>query len=122
MVFTIDGFDIVPYIGEDGIKWTANGIDGPDAGRTMDMTMHRGLMGYKSKCELSCLWMPKAVAVALHRVIMPEFVTVVTDTIPWESGTVTLTMYSNNIGSTLLTEYTDGTKLYGDLQFPLVER
>lgn len=123
MVFTIDGFDIVPYIGENGIKWQANGIDGPDAGRALDMLMYRGLLGYKARCDIECLWMDKAAAYALMRKLMPEYVTVVTDSIPWESDQPkTLTMYSNNFAATCLTEYTDGTKLYGDVVFPLVER
>lgn len=122
MVFTINGFNIVPYIGEDGIKWQWNGVDGPDAGRTIDATMHRGLVAIKARADISCLWMPKAEALALHAAIMPEYVTVVTDTIPWISGTVTKQMYSNNGSSNVITEYTDGTKLYGDVQFPLIER
>ena len=122
MVFTIDGFDIVPFIGEDGIKWQANGIDSPDAGRALDMLMYRGLIGYKARCDVACLWMDKDDATALLQKLMPEYVTVVTDTIPWENGQKTLTMYSNNIGATVLTEYMDGTKLYGDVEFPLVER
>lgn len=129
MVFTIisdntppAGINIVPFIGEDGIKWTANGIDSDDAGRTQDLLMHRGLLGYKAKAQVSCLWMDKTDAYALMQAIMPEFITVVTDTIPWLSGTQTLVMYSNNFASTCLTEYTDGTKLYGDVEFPLVER
>lgn len=116
------GLDIVPYIGEGGLKWTPNGIDGTSAGRTMDMTMHRGLLGYKARCDVSCLWMPKAKALELYQALMPEFVTVVTDTIPWINGSATLTMYANNIKSVCITEYTDGTKLYGDIEFPLVER
>lgn len=122
MVFTIGGLDIVPYIGENGIKWTANGIDSSDAGRSKDALMYRGLIGYKAKCEVACLWMEKADVGNLLRAIMPEFVTVVTDTVPWIDGTATMTMYSNNIGATVLTEYTDGTKVYGDVEFPLVER
>lgn len=129
MVFTInsintsaDGIDIVPFIGENGINWTANGIDSDDAGRTQDLIMHRGLLGYKAKCTVACLWMDKADIEPLMQAIMPEFITVTTDTIPWMTGTVTLTMYSNNFAATCLTEYTDGTKLYGDLEFPLVER
>ena len=82
MKFTIDGFDIVPFIGENGIKWQANGIDSPDAGRTQDMTMYRGLLGYKAKCQVACLWMEKADALTLLQHLMPEYVTVVTDTIP----------------------------------------
>lgn len=122
MVFTIDGFNIVPFIGENGIKWQANGIDSSDAGRTQDMTMYRGLLGYKAKCNVSCLWMDREDAATLLQTIMPEFVTVVTDTIPWMTGTQTLRMYSNNFGATCLTEYTDGTKMYGDVEFPLIER
>lgn len=122
MVFTIDGFDIVPYIGEDGLKWTANGIDSKDAGRAMDMLMYRGLLGYKARCDVGCLWMDKNDAYNLLQKLMPEYVTVETDTIPWRNETVTLTMYSNNFGGTCLTEYTDGNRLYGDVVFPLVER
>lgn len=122
MVFTINGLNIVPYIGENGIKWTANGVDSADAGRTQDLTMYRGLIGYKAKCQVSCLWMDRDNARTLMQTIMPEYVTVVTDTIPWLNGTHTMTMYSNNIGATCLTEYSDGTKMYGDVEFPLVER
>lgn len=122
MVFTIGSLDIVPFIGENGVKWTLNGIDSSDAGRAQNALMYRGLVGYKAKCEIACLWVKKSDIRTLLNAIMPEFVTVTTDTIPWLSGTNTLTMYSNNIGATLLTEYTDGTQLYGDLEFPLVER
>lgn len=116
------GLDIVPFIGENGIKWVNNGIDSSEAGRTMDMTMYRGLLGYKARCDVSCLWMDKDDIEPLLQAIMPEFVTVVTDTLPWASGTQTLRMYSNNLQGTVLTEYTDGNKLYGDVEFPLIER
>lgn len=122
MVFTINGLNIVPFIGENGIKWTANGIDSADAGRAQNALMYRGLVGYKAKCEIACLWLDTNEVRALLQTIMPEYVTVVTDTIPWRNGETTLTMYSNNIGATVLTEYTDGTKIYGDVEFPLVER
>ncbi len=115
-------FSIVPYIGEGGIKWTANGIDASDAGRTQDGMMHRGFVTNKAKCEIECLWMGKSEVRALLQAIMPEYVTIVTDTVPWMDGTVVMTMYSNNIGATVLTEYTDGERLYGDVTFPLVER
>ena len=129
MIFTIisdntpaEGINIVPFLGEKGVKWTANGIDSSDAGRTQDLRMQRGLLGYKAKCNVSCLWMDKADTVPLLQAIMPEYITVITDTIPWIDDTVVLEMYSNNIGATCLTEYTDGNKLYGDVEFPIVER
>ena len=86
------------------------------------MLMHRGLLGYKAKCQVACLWLDKADIQPLLAAIMPEYITVITDTIPWKNGEQILTMYSNNFGATCLTEYTDGNKLYGDVEFPLVER
>lgn len=122
MIFTVDGIDIVPYIEADGIKWTPNGVDGPKAGRAMDALMYRGLIGYKARGDISCLWMKKEDAVSLYQSLMKEFFSVTTDTIPWENGTVTKTMYANNMPATLSEEYTDGTKIYQDMTFPLVER
>ena len=122
MVFEINGLDIVPYLAENGLKWSWNGIDAPNAGRDLSGTMHRGLVSVKARCDVSCFWMPKAVAQTVHQAIMPEYVTVRTDTIPWISGTTVLSMYSNNVAQTLETEYTDGTQLYHDLEFPLIER
>lgn len=122
MIFEINGMNIVPYIAEDGIEWTANGVDGPDAGRVLSADMERDLIAYKASAKISCVWMKKETAVRLHQKIMPEYVTVRTDTIPWISGVVTKTMYSNNISSRLIQEYTDGTQEYGDLSFPLIER
>lgn len=122
MIFTIDGLNIVPYIQEDGVDWTPNGVDGPDAGRAMNALMYRGLITHKARADVTCLWMPKDVAVQLYAKLMKEYFTVVTDTVPWISGTTTMSMYSNNAKCKLSTEYTDGTKVYSDLAFPLIER
>ena len=122
MVFTIGGVDIVPYLPEDGVEWTPNGVDGPDAGRAMNALMYRGLITHKARADISCLWMNKTAAASLYAVLMSEYFTVVTDTVPWVSGTATMTMYSNNAKIKLSTEYTDGTKVYADLSFPLIER
>ena len=116
------GLSIVPWLVENGFSWTANGLDSEEAGRALDGTMYRGLKGYKAKCEITCGWMTQEDSEALLSAIMPEFVTVVTDTLPWTNETVTMEMYSNNMKATCLTEYSDGERLYGDVEFPLVER
>lgn len=122
MVFTIDGLDIVPFIAEDGVDWTPNGVDGPDSGRAMNALMYRDLITHKARADITCLWLKKEEAVALYGRLMRKYVTVVTDTVPWINGTVTMEMYSNNAKIKLSTEYTDGTQLFSDLQFPLIER
>lgn len=122
MIFEINGVNIVPYLAENGLKWSWNGVDAPNAGRDMSGDMHRGLVAVKARCDVSCFWMPKEAATLLHQTIMPEYVTVRTDTLPWHSGVTVLQMYSNNVAHTLETEYTDGTQIYRDLEFPLIER
>ena len=83
MVFTIDGLDIVPFIAEDGVDWTPNGVDGPDAGRAMNAKMYRGLITHKARADVSCLWLKKEDVVLLYNKLMKEYFTVVTDTVPW---------------------------------------
>ena len=122
MVFEINGHDITPFIGEDGVKWTWSGVDGPKTGRAMNALMDRDLVAIKQRCDISCLWLKKTDIVALNSWIKPKFVTVRTDTMPDKQGVQTLEMYSNNVSATLSQEYTDGTQIFQDMAFPLIER
>ena len=122
MVFEIDGHDIVPFIGENGIKWTWQGVDGPKTGRNLNGDMDRDLIGLKARCDVALLWVKKADVVNINSWIQPKFVTLRTNTCPWKSGTYTFTMYSNNVSAVLEEEYTDGTQIFNDMAFPLIER
>ena len=118
--FKINGNDILPYIAEDGIKWQRNDIESPDAGRTLDGLMHRGRVAMKVRLDITCKPLTSSQAMTLLRLIEPEYVTVqYTDPV---DGSVTRTMYSNNIPATAATVYPDGTALWEGITFPLVER
>ncbi len=118
--FTINGVSILNYLAEDGIKWTRVDVESPDAGRTMDGVMHRGRVASKIRLDIKCRPLKSAEAMAVLSAIKPEFVTV--RYIDPQDGSVTRTMYSNNIPSICATVHPDGTAVWKGLEFPLIER
>ena len=50
----IDGTDITPYIKYQGVKWTRNDIDGPNAGRTLSGLMVRDRVATKIRLDITC--------------------------------------------------------------------
>jgi len=118
--FTINGVSILSYLAEDGIKWTRNDVESPDAGRTMDGVMHRGRVASKVRLDIKCRPLKSSEAMAVLGAIKPEYVTV--RYIDPQDGSVTRTMYSNNIPTLCATVNPDGTALWTGLEFPLIER
>ena len=93
--FTINGVSLLNYLAEDGIKWTRFDVEAPDTGRTLDGVMHRGRVASKVRLDITCRPLKSAEAMAVLGAIKPEFVTV--RYIDPQDGSVTRTMYSNNI-------------------------
>ena len=118
--FTVNGVNLLNYLAEDGIKWTRFDIEAPDAGRTMDGVMHRGRVASKVRLDIKCRPLTSSQAMAVLRAIIPEYVTV--RYIDPQDGTVTKTMYSNNIPTLCATVNPDGTALWKGIEFPLIER
>lgn len=121
MYFKINGIDILPYIAEDGLKWTRNDVDASDAGRTMDATMHRGRVAVKERIDLTMRPMKTEHVNMILNLILPEYVTLEWDFDPLY-GYVNKQMYSNNVPATCATIYPDGMAVWDDITFPLVER
>ena len=118
--FTINGVSIVSYIAEDGIKWQRNDIEIEDAGRTLDGVMHRDRVDSKVRLDIKCRPLKSSEAMAVLGAIKPEFVTV--RYIDPQDGSVTRTMYSNNIPAICATINPDGTAVWKGIEFPLIER
>ena len=118
--FTINGVSIVNYIAEDGIKWQRNDVESEDAGRTLDGVMHRDRVASKVRLDIKCRPLTSSEAMAVLGAIKPEFVTV--RYIDPQDGSVTRTMYSNNIPALCATVNPDGTAVWKGLEFPLIER
>lgn len=118
--FTVNGVSLINYLAEDGIKWTRNDIEAADAGRTLDGVMHRGRVASKVRLDVKCRPLTSSEVMVVLRAILPEYVTV--RYIDPQDGSITKTMYSNNIPSLCATVNPDGTALWKGIEFPLIER
>lgn len=117
MVFKINGVNMLPYIVQNGIKWQRNDIDGTNAGRTMDGTMHRERVTSKVRLDVTCLPLSSENASIVLNAIYPEYVEVeYTDPM---YGPSIKQMYSNNNPATYVDTVTD---LWEGITFPLIER
>lgn len=97
MTLIVNGVEMLPYIVEKGIEVTLRGVDGEEAGRTMDAVMWRDLRAYKLDISVTCKDLPIHDAVRVCTAIMPEYVTVTIVT-PF-TGRLVTEFYSNNIPS-----------------------
>lgn len=117
MILRINGVDITPFISQRGIKWQRNDLDGSNAGRTMDGTMHRERVTSKVRLDITCLPLSSENASTVLNAIYPEYVEV--EYIDPMYGHSIKTMYSNNTPATFIDTVTD---LWDGISFPLIER
>lgn len=117
MVLKINGIDLTPYIQQKGIKWQRNDLDGSNAGRTMDGTMHRERVTSKVRLDITCLPLTSEDASVVLNTIYPEYVEV--EYVDPMYGHSIRTMYSNNTPATFIDTATD---LWEGITFPLIER
>ena len=118
--FTVNNVNLLPYIAEDGLKWTRFDVEAPDTGRTLDGVMHRGRVAVKVRLDVICRPLTAQEAATVLGAIAPEFVTVRYEDPMF--GSVSKTMYSNSIPALCATVYPDGTARWEGLAFPLIER
>lgn len=115
------GTDITQYIAYGGFKWQRNDIDGPTTGRTLDGMLIRDRLAVKERLDITCHPLTTAELAIVMALIEPEWVSV-TYISPRTGGTVTKTMYSNNIPVSFLFARPDGTEYWGGVTFPLIEK
>ena len=82
--------------------------------------MHRGRVASKVRLDVTCRPLTSSEVMVVLRAILPEYVTV--RYIDPQDGSITKTMYSNNIPAICATVNPDGTALWKGLTFPLIER
>lgn len=112
--------DITPWIAWQGLTFSRNDVDAPDAGRTMDGTMHRGRVASKEKMEIKTVQLTRAQVSALETLLFPETIQVRVTPYPRTNAAHTMTMYSNNVKATYIIHRANGEDLQS-LSFPLVE-
>lgn len=117
---TIDGNDITPAIAYQGVKWSRNDVDGPNAGRTMSGLMVRDRVGTKIRLDITCRPLKLDELRFILNLILPEFVTVTYDDPLY--GSVSKTMYANNHSAQIYQQTGDNEETWFNISFPLIEK
>lgn len=113
-------FDITPWIAWQGLTFSRNDVDAPDAGRTMDGTMHRGRVASKEKMEVKTVQLTRAQSSRLQTLLFPESIQVRVTPYPRTNSAHVMKMYSNNVKTTYVIHRQNGEDLQS-LSFPLIE-
>lgn len=112
--------DITPYIAFQGLTFSRNDVDAPDAGRDMSGLMHRGRVSVKEKMNINTIPLTKAQSSSLQTLLYPETIQVRVTPYPRTNAAQILSMYSNNVKVTYLIHYSSGEDMQS-LSFPLIE-
>lgn len=113
-------FDITPWIAWQGLTFSRNDVDGPNAGRDMTGYMHRGRVASKEKMNIQTVQLTRAQSSRLQTLLFPETIQVRVTPYPRTNAQQVLYMYSNNVKTTYVIHRENGEDLQS-LSFPLIE-
>ena len=113
-------FDITPWIAWQGLTFSRNDVDAPNAGRDMSGYMHRGRVASKEKMNVQTVQLTRAQSSELQTLLFPETIQVRVTPYPRTNTTAILYMYSNNVKTTYVIHRQNGEDLQS-LSFPLIE-
>ena len=113
-------FDITPWIAWQGLTFSRNDVDSPDAGRTMSGLMMRGRVASKEKMEIKTVQLTRAQSSKLQTLLFPESIQVRVTPYPRTNSAHVMKMYSNNVKTTYVIHRENGEDLQS-LSFPLIE-
>ena len=112
--------DITKYIAWQGLTFSRNDVDAPDAGRDMSGLMHRGRVGVKEKMNINTVPLTKAESSSLQQLLYPETIQVRVTPYPRTNAAQILSMYTNNVKTTYIIHRASGEDIQS-LSFPLIE-
>ena len=112
--------DITPYIAFQGLTFSVNSVDAPDAGRDMSGLMHRGMIAIKEKMNINTIQLTRSQVSTLISLLLPASFQVRVTPYPNTNAAKTMTMYSNNVKTTYTIHRASGEDLQS-LSFPLIE-
>lgn len=113
-------FDITPYIAFQGLTFSRNDVDSPNAGRDMSGYMHRGRVGVKEKMNINTTLLTRAQSSKIQSLLLPETIQVKVNPYPRTNTVHVMSMYSNNVKVTYSIHRDNGEDIQS-LSFPLIE-
>jgi hypothetical protein len=117
---TLSWFDITPWIAWQGLTFSRNDVDAPNAGRDMSGYMRRGRVAVKEKMNIQTVQLTRAQSSKLQTLLYPETIMVRVTPYPRTNAAQILNMYSNNVKTTYVIHRENGEDLQS-LNFPLIE-
>lgn len=120
MTLIVDGVDLTPYVAFNGLKWSRNDVDGPNAGRTLDGQMQRDRVATKIRLDVTFKPLTDSEIAIVMAALEPEYISC-TYTDPM-FGLRTMEAYSNNHPATALIERPNGEWLWNEITAPIIER
>ena len=112
--------DITPWIAWQGLSFSRNDVDAPNAGRDMSGYMHRGRVAVKEKMNINTVPLTRSQSSRLQTLLYPETILVRVTPYPRTNAAQTLNMYSNNVKTSYVIHKESGEDLE-TLSFPLIE-
>lgn len=112
--------DITPFIAWQGLTFSRNDVDAPDAGRDMSGLMHRGRVAVKEKMNVQTVQLTRAQSSMIQSLLYPETIQVRVTPYPRTNAAQVMNMYSNNVKTTYVIHRKNGEDLQS-LSFPLIE-
>ena len=112
--------DITPLIAWQGLTFSLNSVDAPDAGRDMSGLMHRGMVAIKEKMNIQTIPLKRAQVSALFTFFERESFYVRITPYPNTNAAKSLNVYTNNVKTTYIIHRAGGEDVQS-LSFPLIE-
>lgn len=112
-------YDITPYIKYQGLTFSRNDVEAPDAGRTLDGLMHRGRVAVKERIDIETIPLTKTQLNVLQVLLYPETIQVRVNPYPLLNSSKTMTMYSNSVKTSHVIHRSNDE--LQSVSFPLVE-
>lgn len=112
--------DITDLIAWQGITFSRNDVDAPEAGRDMAGLMHRGRVAVKEKMNIQTVQLTRQQSSDLQSLLYPATIQVRVTPYPRTNAAHTMNMYTNNVKTTFVIHRANGEDLQS-LSFPLIE-
>lgn len=112
--------DITDLIAWQGLTFSLNSVDAPDAGRDMSGLMHRGMVAIKEKMNIQTVQLTRAQVAGLFVYFQLDAFYVRVTPYPNTNASKILHVYTNNVKTTYVIHRQSGEDLQS-LSFPLIE-
>ena len=117
---TSSWFDITPWIAWQGLTFSRNDVDAPDAGRDIGGLMHRGRVAIKEKMNVQTIQLTRAQIAQLQTLILPESYQVRITPYPQTNAAKIIDVYTNNVKTSYIIHRESGEDLQS-VSFPMIE-